>query len=160
MVDIDPCYSVQDLPKGSESCELPCVYYAKNPNEEGVEGVFRNGFEDLAIFFQMKLHKNASPSKIKDWLEKAHLRAQNLGYMAGTYVVQLFVTGTINTNVNKYYDLWPQNSMVFADNAIQQLFKPFGTGLFAKMVDNLQRVDRQANTTSDSQLMMSSSIEA
>ncbi|KAL7564540.1 hypothetical protein ACA910_013941 [Epithemia clementina (nom. ined.)] len=131
--------SFQDLPSGSDPCELPCFYYAKKSNEEGVEGVFRNGFGDLAIFFQMKLYHNATPDEIKDWLEKAHTRAQALGYKEGTYIVQLFVTGTINANVPKYQNNWPQNSMVFADNAIQHLFKPFGDGLFVEMVRRRRR---------------------
>ena len=111
------------------SCdELPCFYYAKKSNEEGVEGVFRNGFKDLAIFFQMKLYHKATPMEIKDWLVKADRRAEDLGYKKGTSIVQLFVTGTIKDNVKNYYDDWPQNSMVFADDAIQHLFKPFGKG--------------------------------
>jgi hypothetical protein len=64
---------------------------------------------------------------------------QRLGYKKGTYIVQLFVTGTIKANVKNYYDSWPQNSMVFADDAIQHLFKPFGEGLFAEMVKRRRR---------------------
>ena len=130
----------QDLPRGSEACdELPCFFYAKKSNEEGVEGVFRNGFKDLAIFFQMKLYHTATPKEIKDWLVKADRRAKDLGYKKGTYIVQLFVTGTIKDNVKNYYDGWPQNSMVFADDAIQHLFKPFGEGLFVEYLKNRRR---------------------
>jgi len=132
--------SFQDLPRESEACnELPCFYYAKKSNEEGVEGVFRNGFKDLAIFFQMKLYHTPTPKKVKDWLVKADRRAKDLGYKKGTYIVQLFVTGTIKDNVKNYYDSWPQNSMVFADDAIQHLFKPFGKGLFVEMVKRRRR---------------------
>lgn len=133
--------SFQDLPRGSDACdELPCFYYAKKSNEEGVEGVFRNGFKDLAIFFQMKLHHTATPKNVKDWLFKADLRAKNLGYKEGTYIVQLFVTGTCKNNVKNHYEDWPQNSMVFADDAIQHLFKPFGQGLFVEILKRHRRV--------------------
>lgn len=76
--------SFQNLPLGSESCELPCFFYAKKSNEEGVEGVFRNGFKDLAIFFQMKLYHTATPKEIKDWLMKApDRRAKDWGTRKG-----------------------------------------------------------------------------
>ncbi|CAB9508496.1 expressed unknown protein [Seminavis robusta] len=129
--------SLRDVVDGKVKGEVGT--FLKKSNEEGVEGVFHNGFGDLAIFFQMKLYHNATPKEIKDWLEKAHTRAQALGYKEGTYIVQLFVTGTINANVPKYQNNWPQNSMVFADNAIQHLFKPFGEGLFVEMARRRRR---------------------
>jgi hypothetical protein len=83
----------------------------------------------------MKLYHTATPKEIKDWLMKADRRAEDLGYKKGTNIVQLFV----KANVKNYYDSWPQNSMVFADDAIQHLFKPFGEGLFAEMVKRRRR---------------------
>jgi hypothetical protein len=131
--------SYQDLPEGSEACDKPCVFYAQKSNEEGVEGVFRNAYEDLALFFQMKLYHTATPKEISCWLQKAHDHADSLGYKKGSYVVMLFVTDTVVQNLKNNQSAWPQNSMVFADDAIDNLFKPFGDGLFVEMVKSRRR---------------------
>ena len=129
----------ENLPLSSKSSGAPCFYHAKKSNEEGVEGVFRNGFHKVAVFFQMKLYSRATSKEIKEWLVKAARRAAELGYKEGTYIVQLFVTGTKSDNVKKHYDDWPPNSMVFADDAIRNLLAPFGDGLFVEMVKMRRR---------------------
>lgn len=130
---------VDDLPSGSEPCQEPCIYYSSNPCEKGVEGMFRGAFGDLAIFFQMKLRKNSTPLQIKDWLLQAQRRAKDLGYREGTYIVQLFVTGAIGDNVEDHKNEWPDGSVVFADEAIGNLFHPFGKGVFTAMVERRRR---------------------
>ena len=55
----------RSLPTATEvGLKLPCFYYSNITDEGGVEGVFRNGFETLSIFFQMKLYSTATPMNI------------------------------------------------------------------------------------------------
>ena len=68
------------------------------------------------------------------WLEKASERAATLGYEEGTYIVQVFVTGAIEANVEDHKSAWPNNSMVFSNCAIEKLFEPFGSGIIAELV--------------------------
>ena len=115
------------------------LFYSPIPNEPGIEGVFRGGFGTLSVFFQMKLYAKTGPKDIKTWLERAHARAAGLGYTPGTYVVQLFATCAIEGNVENRAQDWPANSMVFANSALENLFKPFGSGLITNIVKNLER---------------------
>jgi len=86
----------------------------------------------------MKLYTTATPSNIKDWLDKAHVRADELGYTSGKYIVQLFVTGAKEGNVERDIGEWPENSMVFANAALENLFKPFGSGCIRGIVLHCQ----------------------
>jgi hypothetical protein len=129
--------ALESLPHATTPCLKP--YFSVIHNEKGVEGVFRGGFGNISIFFQMKLYAKATPEDIRDWLVEAHARASSLGYLPGSYVVQLFVSGTVATNVKKHFSAWPANSMVFADCALKGLFQPFGAGLITQIVTMLER---------------------
>lgn len=77
----------------------------------------------------------------KSLLEQAHSRAAELGYSSGACIVQLYVTGAVEENVTKYIAEWPMNSMlVFANAALENLFKPFGSGLIrdTRIANNLE----------------------
>ena len=87
----------------------------------------------------MKLYTEKGPKNIKTWLAKAHARARELGYSSGTYIVQLFVTGAVETNVEKTVQEWPANSMVFTETGLDKLFRPFGDGLITAIVESLKR---------------------
>ena len=122
-------------PLAKEECREPCFYYSNIENEQGIEGVFCSGFNDISIFFQMKLYKSATPKEILEWLCKADKRAMALGYKTGSYVVQLFVTGVVEKNIRKYSGQWPANCMVFSNSALQGLFEPFGSGIIGDIVN-------------------------
>lgn len=129
----------ESLPHQTTRCNQPCFYFSPIKNEKGVEGVLRGGFGAHSIFFQMKLYSTATPKNIKSWLDQAHARAAELGYSSRECIVQLFVTGAVEENVPKYIAEWPENSMVFANEALENLFKPFGSGLIRDIVKNLER---------------------
>lgn len=67
---------------------------------------------DMCTFFQMKMHMNTSAKQILDWTKKADDRAEELGFEAGSCVIQLFVTGTIEANTKDHQVSWPKNCMV------------------------------------------------
>lgn len=127
------------LPHVVEVITEPKIYLSSIQNEPGVEGVLRQCFENMSIFFQMKLYTTVGPREIRDWLINAHKRALELGYQRGEYVVQLFVTGVIDKNVEHYFQEWPENSMVFSDNALIDLFEPFGEGLIQEIIKKIKR---------------------
>ena len=127
------------LPLAVEVITEPKIYLSSIQNERGVEGVLRQCFEDMSIFFQMKLYTTVGPKEIRDWLINAHKRALELGYQHGEYVVQLFVTGVFDKNVENYFREWPENSMVFSNNALIDLFEPFGEGLLQEIIKKFKR---------------------
>ena len=129
------CNSYRELPHATTKVSEPEIIHSANNNELGVEGLFRAGFGTVTLFFQMKLYGISTPEEIKTWLEDAHKRVTSLGYKQETCVVQLFVTGAIEGNVEKYISEWPENSMVFATKALENLFKPFGSGLISSIIE-------------------------
>ena len=50
-------------------------------------------------------------------------------------------------NIRTYYEDWPQNSMVFAFDAIQCLFAPFGDGLLVQLVKAHSRENNETGRT-------------
>jgi hypothetical protein len=132
--------SYRNLPLSTETCVDPCFYYSNIENEKGIEGVFRSGFEfqtnkeKVSIFFQRKMYKSATPKEILEWLLKADGRTKELGYKDGSYAVQLFVTGAVEDNIEKYLSAWPDNCMVFATEVLQSLYEPFGNGFISEIV--------------------------
>ena len=98
-----------------------------------------NGFQSLPIIFQLKMHSEVGPKAIRNWLRAAHTRAQELSYTDGTYMVQLFVTGSVESNVANWKEEWPANSMVFATEALKTLFEPFGSGFIDHIVKSRSR---------------------
>ena len=87
----------------------------------------------------MKMHSKATPREILDWLVKADTRAKSLGFESGTYVVQLFVTGAVEDNIENYVSGWPVNSMVLGTEALRSLYEPFGNGIIKDLVDMRSR---------------------
>ncbi|CAB9519018.1 expressed unknown protein [Seminavis robusta] len=81
----------------------------------------------------------ASYQKTNNFFVESHERARKLGYKQGKSIVQLFVTGVIDNNVEDAIDEWPANSMVFSDNALTDLFEPFGEGCIKEIVRRIKR---------------------
>lgn len=67
-----------------------------------------------------------------------HERARKLGDKQGKTIVQLFVTGGIDNNVEDAIDEWPANSTVFSDNALTDLLEPFGEGHITEIVRRIK----------------------
>mmetsp|Transcript_42465 Transcript_42465/g.102285 ORF Transcript_42465/g.102285 Transcript_42465/m.102285 type:complete len:730 (+) Transcript_42465:151-2340(+) len=127
------------LQKIESAITSPIILYSSLQNEEGIEGIFRGGFdstdhEEVCMVFQMKLYEVATARQILNWLRKANERAKELGLEDGSYVVQLFVTGTIDDNICEHKDHWPDNCMVFGTKALEALFEPFGNGFINEVI--------------------------
>ena len=118
--------------------DKPCFFYAINDNEAGVEGMFKGGFDigegGVCIFFQMKMYTNATPREISKWIQSADKRAQDLGLQTGRCIVQLFVTGALEHNIEKHKIEWPKNCMAFGTAALRKLFEPFGKGIMEEII--------------------------
>lgn len=127
------------LPHGTTCSLHPCFHYSHSSNEKGVEGVFREGFRGVSIFFQMILYAKATPKNIKLWLDKARIRASELDYLPQKSIVQLFVTGAVEENIADYKHEWPANCMVFGTSALENLYEPFGSGIITDIVESLER---------------------
>lgn len=128
------------MPHANEDVSTPTLHLSSLQNEEGVEGVLRQCFENMSIFFQMKLHQKVTPKMILDALKSAHDRALKLGYhQSEGRILLLFVTGAIDKNVKKHYTKWPASSVVFSDNALIDLFQPFGDGYIQEVIKNIKR---------------------
>lgn len=127
------------LPYPAAVINKPTIFLSSVSNEKAVEGVLRECFKDGTIFFQMRLHRKVGASQIASWLNTAHERARVLGYKQGKSIVQLFVTGVIDNNVEDAIDEWPANSMVFSDNALTDLFEPFGEDYIKEIVRRIKR---------------------
>lgn len=87
----------------------------------------------------MKLYLTTSPPEIKTWLWNADKRAKQLGYAAGTYLTQLFVTGALGKNFQQWIDECPMDIMVFSNEALEGLFRPFGNGIIKHIVESRNR---------------------
>jgi len=119
------------LPYEWEVVSSPTVYLSNRPNnEKGVEGVLRECLDGKTIFFQTKPNSAGGPEEICDWLVHAHKRARELGYQRDEYIVQLFIPGEVSAEETDDDEAtlrqrWPANSMVFADHALTDIFKPY-----------------------------------
>jgi len=135
---------LSSLPGVDDIYDSPTVITSERSNEEGVEGVFQNAFssengDPIHVFFQMKLYTIASQKQICDWLSKVEERASALGYHPETCIIQLFVTGAVEDNIEKQIEKWPKNSMVFGTAALKHLFEPFGDGFIVEIINQRTR---------------------
>ena len=130
------------LPYSFEIVQEPTIYLSScASNQKGIEGVLKDCFDGVTIFFQTKIYAAGGSDELCDWLVNAHKRAHDLGYREGEYIVQLFCPGDGGTddgensrssdNVSDTSDAtnhqskWPANSMVFSDQALMDIFEPF-----------------------------------
>lgn len=123
----------------TKTSKEPCFFYSAIENEKGIEGVFKAGFDtcehaEICLFFQMKMYSAATPQEISKWPGKADDRAKELGCKTGSYIIQLFVTGVKENNIQNHKDSWPNNCMVFGSEALTNLFEPFGKGIIEEII--------------------------